>query len=173
MLLINIPAFHNGVKSIAMTLKLQLILGASFIFLLDQITKLIIVAKFELGESIRVFPFFHLTFVTNTGTAFGLFQGVNLLFIIITISIIVGMIVWRKNFLTGSIWATIGFCMVLGGALGNLSDRIFRHVVVDFLDFLVWPVFNIADMSICIGTGLLALFCCVQEKKCPAPVKEQ
>ena len=79
------------------------------------------------------------------------------MFIIISLVIIAGIIFWRNSILTTGNWAYVGFILILGGAVGNLIDRITRGSVVDFLDFLVWPVFNIADMSICIGTAALML----------------
>ena len=143
---------------------MKIALWIGLVFLIDQISKFLVVARFELGESISIFPFFHLTYVTNTGTAFGLFQGVNILFIVISLLIIAVLIFWRKNIISYGVWAKAGFILVLGGAMGNLFDRIVRGVVGDFLDFLVWPVFNIADTSICIGTVLLAFFCAGDKK---------
>lgn len=143
---------------------MKLSLWVGIIFLVDQISKLIILRNFTAGESLRILPFFHITFVSNTGTAFGLFQGVNSLFIFISIGIIAALVFWRKVIMGHGRWAAAGFVLVLGGAFGNLLDRIVRGQVVDFLDFLVWPVFNIADMSICVGTALLALFCTTNKK---------
>ncbi len=139
-------------------------LWVGFIFLVDQVSKLIIIRNFAPGESLRVLPFFHITFVSNTGTAFGLFQGVNALFVFISICIIAALIFLRKAIVKHGPWSVAGFALVLGGAFGNLLDRIIRGRVVDFLDFLVWPVFNVADMSICVGTALLALFCTTKKE---------
>lgn len=127
------------------------------IVLADQVSKLLVVRNFDLGESVRILPFFYLTFVANTGTAFGLFQGVNSnsMFIIISVCIIMYALYLRTAIVRHGLSALTGFILVLGGAFGNLIDRIVRGQVIDFLDFLVWPVFNIADSCICIGTGLL------------------
>ncbi|MBD3272065.1 MAG: signal peptidase II [Elusimicrobia bacterium] len=134
------------------------------VVILDQAVKSAVVMMMELGQSIRILPFFHLTFVTNTGAAFGMFSGVNLVFIIVSLMIISILISFRKSILNGSIFARIGFVLIIGGACGNLIDRIIHGHVIDYLDFLIWPVFNIADTCICVGTGAL-IVSFYQEKK--------
>lgn len=134
------------------------------IVVIDQITKQIIVKNLQLGQSIRVLPFFHITFVSNTGTAFGLFQNNNIFFIVICMLIIAGFIYYRKTLVSDGIFSRAGFIMVMGGACGNLIDRIVRSHVIDFFDFLVWPVFNIADSCISVGTCLLLLSYMIEKK---------
>ena len=109
-------------------------------------------------------PVFHLTLVRNTGIAFGLFRDqpqllffVNIL-ILASLFVLIGLRLFRRPMLQ------IGVGLIAGGGLGNLMDRLRLGTIVDFLDFHVgsfhWPVFNIADSAICIGTLLLlwALF---------------
>ncbi|MFH1379668.1 MAG: signal peptidase II [bacterium] len=143
---------------------MKLTLWISLIAVVDQLFKWIIVDTMRLGQTIRVLPFFHITFVLNTGTAFGLFQDNNLFFVILCILIIGGFIYYRRSFLCEGVLSRIGYVMILGGAFGNLFDRIFRGQVVDFLDLLVWPVFNVADSCISVGTCLLLLSCLVRKK---------
>lgn len=131
---------------------------AGLVLLLDQFTKLLAQTFLEPGLSHPVLPnVFHLTLLENTGIAFGLFQGAEkVLFVIILLSIglltAIGFRTDRKHFKVQ--W---GIGLILGGALGNLADRIRVGAVIDFLDFRVWPVFNLADTAITLGVGLFLL----------------
>ncbi len=135
------------------------ILGiAGFIVLIDQISKGWITTRFQLGESRPLTQFFALTFVQNTGTAFGLFQGNNKALLILSI-VILGALLYGARGLSerGGFWGALGVALVLGGAIGNMIDRIHYGRVVDFLDFHVWPVFNVADSAITVGACALAI----------------
>jgi len=124
---------------------------------LDRITKIIALGLLSPGDSISVIPgIFHITLVLNNGTAFGLFKGMNAFFILVSVTVIACIIlyVW-KNRPLGFVWSLI-FGLILGGASGNLFDRIKFGRVIDFFDFRIWPVFNIADSCITIGMILLA-----------------
>ena len=105
---------------------------------------------------ITVLPFFHLSYVENTGTAFGLLSGANAFFIIFTLAVL-AFLAWNWRQFTEQAGGYAAPALIASGALGNLYDRIFIGKVIDFLDFRVWPVFNIADSCICIGAALLAL----------------
>ena len=134
-------------------------------FLLDQLSKFLILKTLSGGQSIPLLPpVFHLTLVRNTGIAFGLFRNypqflfsINVL-ILAVLFILIGLRLFKQPILR------IGIGMIAGGGLGNLVDRLRFGTIVDFLDFHIgsfhWPVFNIADSAICVGTGLLlwALF---------------
>lgn len=126
---------------------------------LDRLSKSMVLHYMAYGESIPVFPFFHLTFVTNTGTAFGLFQNNNVLLFLVS-SVILVVLGWMSRSLIKEEprIAPIGLGLIMGGAIGNLWDRVQYHAVIDFLDFRIWPVFNWADSSITIGTLLLIFF---------------
>ena len=100
-------------------------------------------------------PVLHLTYVQNTGAAFGLFKGQQLLFIGVSVAVI-AWIVWElrrgRSFGGTALWA----CgLILGGAIGNLIDRLRLGYVIDFLDLRVWPVFNVGDSAITVGVALL------------------
>jgi signal peptidase II len=127
----------------------------------DIFTKILVRSKMFVGEEIVLLPFFSLTHVKNTGVAFGLFQGMNHVFLgagVLVASIVayIGITSYSKDRFFSLILAG-----VLGGALGNLTDRVLHGQVTDFLDFYLgsyhWPVFNVADSSICVGAGLLFL----------------
>lgn len=109
------------------------------------------------GESIPVLPsVFHLTYIMNPGAAFGILPNQNVLFFTTGLLLIIGaLVVYRKMPAEKKI-LRIGLALVLGGALGNLTDRLRFGKVIDFLDFRVWPVFNLADTAIFIGFCLLA-----------------
>ena len=127
--------------------------------LTDQLTKAWTRARFQPSESLPVLPpVFQLTYVQNTGAAFGIFQGRTTLFILCSTAVIAWIVVefwrWRRQPMTLTL---LGLALVLGGAVGNLIDRLWLGYVTDFLDFRVWPVFNVADTCITIGVGVCLL----------------
>ena len=106
-----------------------------------------------MAASWPVTSWFYLTFVQNTGTAFGLFQGNNKALLILAFLILCALLYGARGLSErGGFWGALGVALVLGGAVGNLMDRIHYGQVIDFLDFRVWPVFNIADSAITVGT---------------------
>ena len=135
------------------------------VVLLDRITKSAIANKMAMYSSIQIIPkFFRITHVENTGAAFGLFAdspsqwkiSILVLFSVLALGIVVALL-WRNSHvmtMTG-----VGLYLILGGALGNLWDRLMHGRVVDFLVFYIgqyqWPAFNAADSAIVIGAGLL------------------
>src|ERR1700690_664300 len=126
---------------------------AGVVVLLDRFSKAWIRHHFQLGESRPITSWFYLTFVENTGTAFGLFQGNNKALLILAFLILCALLYGARGLSErGGFWGALGVALVLGGAVGNLMDRIHYGQVIDFLDFRVWPVFNIADSAITVGT---------------------
>ena len=124
------------------------------VVILDQFSKYIVVENMALGESIPIIEeVFHLTYILNPGAAFGMFAH-NRLFSIAVI--VIGIIIWARREILASPWEVKAGCgLFLGGAIGNLIDRARQGMVIDFFDFRIWPVFNIADIAICIGVGLI------------------
>jgi signal peptidase II len=103
--------------------------------------------------------------VTNTGAAFGLFQNANLFFVIVGIVVSTAIVVYHR-FVPDGMWLVrLSLGLQLGGALGNLIDRLTVGHVIDFLDFQIWPVFNVADSSIVCGAILLALLILWEERQ--------
>ncbi len=138
---------------------------AVIVLLLDRLAKWIVATNIPLHDSIVVIPgFFHLTHVQNTGAAFGLFAdssaqwkvGALVSFSVVAL-VIVSALLWKNSHSLST--TTIGLSLILGGATGNLWDRMVSGHVVDFLDFYVgsyhWPAFNVADSAIVIGAILL------------------
>lgn len=122
----------------------------------DQVTKHVVATAFSPNESLPLLaPILHLTYVQNTGAAFGLFKGQQGLFILLS-ALIILWIAWEllaRPSDAPRMW--IGCALILGGAAGNLIDRARLGFVIDFIDLRVWPVFNIADSAITVGLGLL------------------
>ncbi|WP_028307429.1 signal peptidase II [Desulfitibacter alkalitolerans] len=130
---------------------------AIVIVILDQLTKHFIIISMHPNESIPVIEnIFHITFVRNPGAAFGILQNQIAFFIVVTIIVIFLLVGVYWKLARENTILTIGLSLQLGGAVGNLIDRIRFSYVVDFLDFRVWPVFNVADMAIVTGVILLA-----------------
>lgn len=135
------------------------------VIILDQLSKLWVVGNFSLYESLTVIPgFFSLTYLTNTGAAFGILAGQptlwRLVFFIGVVVVAIGFIIYMYRRLKDeSIWYEIALAFIAGGAIGNLVDRIRLGSVVDFLDVYVgthhWPAFNIADSAITVGVTIL------------------
>ena len=128
--------------------------------LLDQFSKFVILRKLSFGQSIPVIPpFFHITLIENTGIAFGLFKGNSGFWVGAGLLILVWIYRLLEKRQIQGYWAFIGLGLISGGALGNLIDRLRYGYVVDFLDFRVWPVFNVADICISVGTALFFVAC--------------
>ncbi len=140
---------------------------------LDQITKHLVETRIRPFESISVIPgFFHLTHVRNRGAAFSLFSTRpdwfrGAFFITITLTAIIALAVLIRK--THERLLIVAFALIVGGAAGNLIDRIRYGAVVDFIDWYVrgyhWPAFNVADSAITIGVGLLAIDMLLQKSK--------
>lgn len=142
----------------------------------DQLTKFYVRTHFDYGQSVPVWPgFFNLTFIGNSGAAWGLFQGQNFALIILSIVTIVVMFVFRKSFDTSFPPQKVSVGLILGGIFGNLIDRIVYGQVIDFLDFHWrgnhWPAFNIADSAICVG-AFLYIGCALWHPRQQAPAKQ-
>ena len=125
------------------------------VVILDQITKWIVNATLAVGQSVPVFPTFSVMHIRNTGAGFGVLQGQNSIFILIALIAIVAIIVMMKKIIEKH-HTTVFASMILGGAVGNLIDRITYGSVTDFLNFSFWPAFNIADAALTLGVlGLI------------------
>ena len=124
----------------------------------DQLTKILALHYLAAQDTLPIIPnIFHLTLVHNTGIAFGFFRDhQSLLFILISISLII-LFVWGKTRKNLSAIDQVAVGLILGGAVGNWIDRLRLGAVIDFLDFRVWPVFNMADSAITVGVCLYLL----------------
>ncbi|MFW6287826.1 MAG: signal peptidase II [bacterium] len=128
------------------------------IIIFDQVIKLIVTNTLSYGQSVVVInEIFHLTYVRNRGAGFGILQGQRTLFIIITIIIIIVLYLYRQR-TEKNRYLDIAMALIIGGAIGNLIDRIRLHYVIDYLDFRIWPVFNLADSAVVVGVGILLIY---------------
>lgn len=136
---------------------IRILSTALVIVLLDQITKLLIRKNFQLNESIPIINnIFHLTYVTNTGSAFGLFKNLNWFFMLFSIVVILAIFYYlRKKIDEKEKFLQLAVGLLLGGTIGNMIDRILYGAVIDFIDFRIWPVFNIADSAITVSIVML------------------
>lgn len=128
---------------------------------LDQLTKAIVVANLELGESIPLWPgVFHFTRIGNTGAAFGMLSQHRWVFLVVSAVAIVALSVYLVLDRTVPLPVGIAFSLMVGGGVGNMIDRLTTGVVVDFLDFRLinFAVFNVADSFVCIGAALMAVY---------------
>lgn len=135
-------------------------------YIVDQVSKLLVLENLPIGEAITILPgYFELLHVRNTGAAFGILQGLpdpfrTIFFLIITIAACVAIVMIFRASDDDSAFLKVVLCLILAGALGNLTDRLVHKEVVDFINVHIrqyhWPTFNIADTYISIGmVGLL------------------
>lgn len=144
--------------------------------ILDQVTKIWVASQFRLYESIALSPFFNLTYVRNEGAAFSFLSSAGgwqrWLFAGIAISVSVVLLVMLIKTPRSQRLLNAAYALVIGGAIGNLIDRLAYGYVIDFLDFYIdrwhWPAFNVADIAISVGAGLLILDALMQPPAKPA-----
>ena len=138
---------------------LMLFLIAVTVILVDHLTKLTIERTLPLNHSWAPFPeiadLFRLTHVSNTGAAFGLFQGASPVFMLIAVVVGVLIVFYNYTLPAGHMLLRVALGLQLGDATGNLLDRIRLGHVTDFLDFGAWPVFNLADTAVVAGVIIL------------------
>jgi signal peptidase II len=139
---------------------------AALIVVLDQLTKWWLLQTMQQsgGRFVELTDFFAIVLVWNRGVSFGMFNSADaalngVVFSLLAAVIVVALLVWLRRSATGLIACAIG--LVIGGAVGNVIDRLRLGAVVDFLDFHVglwhWPAFNVADAAICVGVGLMVI----------------
>jgi signal peptidase II len=130
---------------------------ALLVFLVDRITKWLVVSYMDIGQSIPLWPgVFELTSHRNRGAAFGILQNQRIFFIVITLLVIVGIVWYLRKTSKESRLVSLALALILGGAVGNFYDRVLHGEVVDFFYFKLinFPIFNVADSAIVIGVGL-------------------
>ena len=129
---------------------------ALLIVILDQFTKFLIKQNFQLNQSVPIIKnILHLTYITNTGSAFGLFKGLNWFFVFFSVIVIIAIFYYLERIVKNEKLLQFAVGLLLGGTIGNLIDRVAYGAVIDFIDFRIWPVFNIADSAVTIGVIIL------------------
>jgi signal peptidase II len=137
---------------------------------LDQLTKWLIIKNMDLGESITVIEnLLYITSHRNSGAAWGILEGQMWFFYIITVIVIIALIYYMKKAANEGILFKLSLAFMLGGAIGNFIDRVFRKEVVDFVHTYPFgynfPIFNIADSALVVGVALLMLYMVFEEKR--------
>lgn len=130
------------------------------VIVLDRIVKALVKSGFEPGDTVAVLgDFFHITYVQNRGVAFSMLYGHQTVIIILTAALLAAVLVFLIGFNKRfpAVFNT-GLALVCGGGLSNIVDRTLYGYVVDMLDFGSFPVFNVADICICVGCGLMLLY---------------
>ncbi|MGG2075154.1 signal peptidase II [Lysinibacillus irui] len=152
---------------------------AAFVVLLDQWTKWLIVKNMEYGERISVLdPWFGILSHRNKGAAWGMLEGQMWLFSIVTVAVICAILYFYHKEAKGKPVFQVGLMLLLGGAVGNFIDRLFRGEVVDFVDVLIpiinydFPIFNVADAALTIAVVVLMIGLIMEDKKEKRQVKQ-
>ncbi len=135
------------------------------VFVFDQASKLWVVKNFELYESIQLFPSLNFTYVHNLGAAFSFLSSAGgwqrWFFVGVALIATTVLLIWLRKLKPSERWMAVTISLVLGGAIGNLYDRISYGYVIDFIDVYYkahhWPVFNIADAAISIGVVMMLI----------------
>jgi len=135
------------------------------VLLLDQLSKFWASAALNYADPVAVLPFFNLTLLHNPGAAFSFLADAGgwqrWLFALLAITIVAALTIWLMRLRADERWTAFALTMIIGGAVGNLVDRLLHGYVVDFLDFHVggyhWPAFNIADAAITVGVVILLI----------------
>lgn len=146
---------------------------AAVVVVLDQITKIAASTNLKMYQPIEIIPFFNLTLAHNTGAAFSFLADAGgwqrWFFTILATGVSLFLFFWIKKLKPEEKAMAISLSLVLGGAIGNLIDRVLYGYVVDFLDFYVgdyhWPAFNIADSAITVGAILLIIMSFISERQ--------
>jgi len=153
---------------------------AILVIFLDQLTKWLVVNNMKLGERISISEnYFGLLSHRNKGAAWGMLEGQMWLFYIVTVIVVAGIVYYFHKEAKGEPLFAISLMMLLGGAIGNFIDRVFRKEVVDFIDVLIpivnydFPIFNIADAALTVGVVLVIIHILLDEKKNKQKEKEK
>jgi signal peptidase II len=136
-----------------------------FIVLLDQATKALVIGAVKVEESVTLLPFLDVQHLTNSGAAFGILGNASgwqrWMFIALALVVSIVLMIWLRRIRSGQTMLAIALSLVLGGAMGNVIDRVWHGVVIDFILFhwrgWEFPAFNIADCAITIGAACLLL----------------
>ena len=131
---------------------------ALIVVLLDQLIKFLIRKNFQLGQPVPLIKnILNITYLTNTGSAFSLFQNLNFIFIIFSSVVVVAIFYIIAKVKENQRLMQFAFGLLLGGTIGNLTDRLIYGAVTDFIDFRIWPVFNIADSAVSVSIILFII----------------
>ena len=173
-----LPAVSTGEPRLTQLRRyLELALGAGFIIALDQWTKHLVRTELAFGQSVAPIPslssWLRIVHWNNTGAAFGVFPDGGRIIAVIAVIVVMGIIYYYPRLEQGHFWLRLALMLQMGGAIGNLIDRISRGPVTDFVAVGPIPVFNVADASISLGVAVLVLTMWLDERQQHAVEAEQ
>ena len=143
---------------------------STLVIVVDQATKYWIQSRMAYGESSPVIrEIFHITYILNPGAAFGILENKTWFFIAVALALLAGVAYLYPRMPANQPMVKLGAGLLVGGAVGNLIDRVRIGYVVDFFDFRIWPIFNVADICIVCGVACLAYFLLLTPDE-PGPV---
>lgn len=139
----------------------------ALIIIADQLIKHLIQSGMELNQSIPLIKgIFHITYIHNYGAAFSILQNKTVFLIAMQVIVITGVLIYLIKRQRKDHWVLLlSLSLIVAGGLGNLIDRAAKGYVVDFLDLRFWPIFNVADISVCVGCGLMVLYVLIIEPR--------
>lgn len=147
------------------TKELTFFLTAVIVVAVDQLSKYLVKANMIMGQSIPEEGFFRITYTTNTGGVFGIFTNQTFLITVTAIIGVVAILIYSRYPQANRVPIRIALGMLLGGAVGNLIDRIRLGAVVDFIDVGAWPVFNLADSAVVVGIIVIIYYLLFQSRR--------
>ena len=132
---------------------------STLVIVVDQATKYWIQSRMAYGESSPVIrEIFHITYILNPGAAFSIIENKTWFFIAVALALLAGVAYLYPRMPANQPMVKLGAGLLVGGAIGNLIDRVRIGYVIDFFDFRIWPIFNVADICIVCGVACLAYF---------------
>lgn len=145
------------------------------VVVLDQLTKYLIRTNIDLNVSVPLIDgVFHITYIHNSGAAFSIFQNKTGFLIAMQLIVITAVLIYLFVKQKKDHWCLlVSLSLIAAGGVGNLIDRARNGYVVDFLDIRIWPIFNVADISVCVGCGLLILYMFFIEPKAGRNKKQE
>ena len=161
---------------VSLRVQLNLFLVAAVVIAADQLSKWAVRSRMEIGETVEIHPWlrdvFDLAHTTNTGAAFGMFKSGGALLTVMAILVSAAIVYYNRTLAAEQVWLRTALGLQVGGAIGNMIDRLHQGYVTDFLHLHYWPVFNIADAAISIGVVILVILMRSESKPArtrPAP----
>ncbi len=158
-------------------LPLSTVLAIIVVLVLDRVTKMWAASNLPYQVPVTVIPglenVFTLTYIRNSGAAFGLFPQAATIFAIIKIVVVIALVVWYHKLPVQHFLVRVSVGMIQGGAIGNLIDRLTAGSVVDFLHFHFWPIFNVADSAVSVGVVILAVYMLFDDSPAPEGSKDE
>jgi len=145
----------RGSRSVSIGVIASVLAACGLVVAIDQGSKALATSLVDRGDRVEILPFLHIENVRNKGVAFGLGGDISSVLIGVAILVLLGLLVFLAARGRGGVMVWLPAALLIGGALGNLADRVRDGAVTDFIDLPLWPTFNLADVAIVVGVILL------------------